>query len=113
VGSFIVEQPETFSNPPGVRSSTTDGVPASSPHDSPVDAFIVDYPPPQPHRRQHRQGRFLRVVFVPAVFEDEEWFGAMCGCFGERDGFSEAFERERLALGDAQHFISDETANLG
>ena len=37
----------------------------------------------------------------------------MCGCFGERDGFSEAFERERLAFGDAQHFISDETANLG
>lgn len=30
----------------------------------------------------------------------------MCGCFGERDGFREAFERERLALGDAQHFIS-------
>jgi hypothetical protein len=69
--------------------------------------------PPQPHRCQRRQGRFLPVVFVPAVFEDEEWLGVTCGCFGERDGFSEAFERERLALGDAQHFISDETADLG
>jgi hypothetical protein len=69
--------------------------------------------PPQPNRRQYRPGRVLPVVLVPAVFEDEEWFGAMSGCFGERDGFSEAFEWERLAFGDAQHFISDETANLG
>ncbi|SFG36682.1 hypothetical protein SAMN02787118_119127 [Streptomyces mirabilis] len=69
--------------------------------------------PSQPHRRRHRPGRVLPVVFVPAVLEDEERFGAVCGCFGERDGFGEAFERERLALGDAQHFISDETANLG
>lgn len=56
--------------------------------------------------------RVLPVAFVPAILEDEEWFGAMRGCFGERDGFSEAFKRERLALGDAQHSISDETANL-
>jgi hypothetical protein len=49
----------------------------------------------------------LPVVFVLAIFEDEERFAAMCGCFGDRDGFSEAFERERLALRDAQHFISD------
>lgn len=57
--------------------------------------------------------RVLPVAFVPAISENEEWFGAMCGCFGERDGFSEAFKWERVALGDAQHFISDETANLG
>jgi hypothetical protein len=57
--------------------------------------------------------RILPVVFVLAIFEDEERFAAMCGCFGDRDGFSEAFERERLALRDVQHFISDETANLG
>jgi hypothetical protein len=55
----------------------------------------------------------MPVVLVAAVFEDEERFGAMGRCFGERDGFSEAFERERLALGDAQNFINDETANLG
>lgn len=55
----------------------------------------------------------LPVAFAAALFEDEEWFGAVCGCFGERDGFSEVFERERPALGDTQHFISDETANLG
>jgi hypothetical protein len=53
------------------------------------------------------------VVLVLAIFEDEERFAAMRGCFGDRDGFSEAFERERLGLRDAQHFISDETANLG
>ena len=47
-------------------------------------------------------------ILVSAILEDEERFCAMCGCFGERDGFSEAFERERLALGDAQHFISDD-----
>lgn len=69
--------------------------------------------PPQPNRGQHRPGRVLPVAVVPAVFEDEEWFGTMSGCFCERDGFSEAFEWERLAFGDAQHFISDETANLG
>jgi hypothetical protein len=57
--------------------------------------------------------RVLPVAVVPAIFEDEEWFGAVCGCFGERDGFREAFEWERLALRDAQHSISDETANLG
>lgn len=66
-----------------------------------------------PHRAQHRPGRVLRAFFVLAILEDEERFCAMCGCFGERDGFSEAFERERLALGDAQHFISDEAADLG
>jgi hypothetical protein len=49
----------------------------------------------------------LPVVFVLATFEDEERFAVMWGCFGDRDGFSEAFERERLALRDAQHFISD------
>lgn len=68
---------------------------------------------PPPHRRRHRPGRVLPVVFVSAILEDEERFGAMCGCFGERDGFGEAFERERLASGDAQHVINDETANLG
>ena len=51
--------------------------------------------------------RILPVVFVLATFEDEERFAVMWGCFGDRDGFSEAFERERLALRDAQHFISD------
>ncbi|WP_406469251.1 hypothetical protein [Streptomyces sp. NBC_01594] len=76
-------------------------------------AGVGDLASLQPHRRQHRPGRVLPVVFVPVVLEDEERFGAMCGCFGERDSFSEAFERERLALGDAQHSISDETAYLG
>lgn len=76
-------------------------------------AGVGDLAPPQPPRRRHRPGRVLPAVFVPVILEDEERFCAMCGCFGERDGFSEAFERERLALGDAQHFISDETANLG
>lgn len=76
-------------------------------------ASVGGIAPRQPHRRQHRPGRVLPVGLVPAILEDEERFCAMCGCFGERDGFSEAFERERLALGDAQHFISDETANLG
>lgn len=69
--------------------------------------------PPQPHCRRRRPGRVLPVVFVPAIVEDEERFCAMCGCFGERDGFREAFERERLALGDAQHVISNQAANLG
>jgi hypothetical protein len=64
-------------------------------------------------RTVSERSRRRPVENLPDVFEDEEWFGAMCGCLGERDGFSEAFERERLASGDAQHFISDETANLG
>jgi hypothetical protein len=48
-----------------------------------------------------------------AVFEDEQWLGAMCRCFGERDGLGEVFERERPAFGDGQHVVGDETANLG
>lgn len=68
--------------------------------------------PPQPHRSQHRPGRVLPADCVPAIVEDEERFCAMCGRFGERDGFSEALEREGLALGDAQYFFSNQTANL-
>lgn len=56
--------------------------------------------------------RALLVVVVPAIFEDEERFGVMSGCVGERDGFGEAFEREEPALGDAQHFVRDEAANF-
>ncbi|MGQ4420177.1 hypothetical protein ACN6LA_000006 [Streptomyces sp. SAS_269] len=48
-------------------------------------------------------------MFVPPVIEDEQWLGAVCGCFGERDGFCESCERERPALRNAQHPIDDET----